>query len=540
MPSVPSIRTSIENKDVLVLDEHAKLGNFQRDARNRLVAYTGGFSVVFPYRNFNGEEWAFRCWHSDIGDMRQRMQILSAELRKLRLPYLCDFEYVPEGLVIDGKIYPATRMKWIEGQNLKEYICSHRDKGALLKLADDFLKMCNDLHANHIAHGDLQHENILVDEKGKLYLVDYDSVYIPAMGEQNDVVVGKSDYQHPQRKFNKKASERLDYFSELVIYLSIKGIADNLSLIDKYQGQDTDYLLFKKEDYEDLTSSPILHDLLALGQDYGELLDIMCDYLSQQDINNLSPFTTALFEKHITFASSTSKAIKDKQKITITWDAPVGAAISLKYGEKKKNILQGLTNSGKHETKLHEDTTFELSVRLADGREVCRTIAVSVFNESVISFKADKLYVFPQVPIKLSWNVKHAKHVWLGDEEVNTRGSKKVKQDKETTYVLKVEDEFGIKEERICIKMLPVPQVKSLLVPTPKITNNLSLTIKQPTYNVDVRFPRIDIDWIHVEVPKVPSPTTLGINTELSSPLPIAKFNIMSSIKKVFNHIKLK
>ena len=54
MPTIPSIRTSVENKDILVLDNHAKNGIFERDARGRLIAYSGGFSVVFPYKTTNG------------------------------------------------------------------------------------------------------------------------------------------------------------------------------------------------------------------------------------------------------------------------------------------------------------------------------------------------------------------------------------------------------------------------------------------------------------------------------------------------------
>ena len=101
--------------------------------------------------------------------------------------------------------------------------------------------------------------------------------------------------------------------------------------------------------------------------------------------------------------------------------------------------------------------------------------------------------------------------------------------------VLSAEDEFGKKEKRINIGMLPIPQVKSLLVPIPNIINNMSITILQPRYHVDVKFPIIDIDWIKAEVPKVPSLTELGLNVELSPPLP--KFNLMSSMKKVFNYI---
>ena len=77
--------------------------------------------------------------------------------------------------------------------------------------------------------------------------------------------------------------------------------------------------------------------------------------------------------------------------------------------------------------------------------------------------------------------------------------------------------------------------MKVLLASPPNFTIKQNLTIKQPKYNVDVRFPTINIDWIKVEVPKVKSLTELGLNVELSPPLP--KVNLLSSIKKVFNHI---
>lgn len=42
MPTLPSIRTSIENNQSLVIDSFARQGIFRRDKRGRLVAYTGG------------------------------------------------------------------------------------------------------------------------------------------------------------------------------------------------------------------------------------------------------------------------------------------------------------------------------------------------------------------------------------------------------------------------------------------------------------------------------------------------------------------
>jgi hypothetical protein len=146
--------------------------------------------------------------------------------------------------------------------------------------------------------------------------------------------------------------------------------------------------------------------------------------------------------------------------------------------------------------------------------------------------------VFPSIPITLSWNVKNAKKVWFGSEEVNASGKKVVEQDHESVYTLFAEDEFGKKEKSITVGMLPVPQVKSLLVPVPNIVNNMSITINQPRYNVNVRFPQVDIDWIKAEVPRVKSFKDLGLNVELSPPSP--KLSFMSSIKRVFNNVTSK
>ena len=536
MPTIPSIRTSVENKSVLILDEHAKNGTFRRDAKGRLIAYTGGFSVVFPYEASDGTKWAFRCWHSDIGDMHQRMQCLSEELRKKKLPYFCEFEYVERGIVVDGDIFPTTRMKWIEGENIKSYICSHRDKKTLKKLADDFLKMCETLHANHIAHGDLQHENILVDTKGKLYLVDYDSVYLPAMGKQKDIIVGKPDYQHPQRKHNKWATERLDYFSELIIYLSIRAMAEDLSLIDKYNVENSECLLFKKEDFDDWGNAKIVDEIKSIGNEFEDLLNILTDYLNHKDINDLELFTKLLYAKNVEFTTSATKIVKGKQTVEISWNIQGSTKTILSTDQKCKRIIQE-TPCGSYKTKLKETTTFFLTIVKGDY-SFQKSITVEVFEESKITFKADKLFVFPQVPILLSWKVKHAKHVWLGDEEVRENDKKKVKQDKATTYILKVEDEFGVKEERIFVDMLPIPQVKSLLVPTPKITNNLSITIKQPRFNVEAKFPEIKVMGVELRLPEVPSFTGIGLYGKLSPPSP--KINMLSTINRILNRIKSK
>lgn len=51
--------------------------------------------------------------------------------------------------------------------------------------------MCKKLHEKSIAHGDLQHGNILVDSNGNIYLIDYDSMFVPSLEKERDIIKGR-------------------------------------------------------------------------------------------------------------------------------------------------------------------------------------------------------------------------------------------------------------------------------------------------------------------------------------------------------------
>lgn len=295
MPTVPEIKISIEHKDIFVKDELVKNGTFQRAADGSLIMYTGGFTAVFPVVVKN-EKWAFRCWHASIGNTAKRFQEIAKCVKYSKAQYLCDFAYVEKGILVNGTLYPTTRMKWVEGQTIKEYLCDNAyNKTKLLELADAFLKLIKDLHSRNFAHGDLQHGNIMVDKMGRLFLVDYDSFYCPALKGEKDIIKGLPDYQHPARVNNSFANEKLDYFSELIIYTSIIAIAEQPSLVTKYQVADSERMLFSKNDFKNIRSSAIYHDLDSLyNNKVSALLGILVQYLSKNDINRLEPFEVLL------------------------------------------------------------------------------------------------------------------------------------------------------------------------------------------------------------------------------------------------------
>lgn len=288
MPSISEILESVL-VPALIKDEVIRNGNFEKSSRGSIY-YTGGFTVVFPVLA-NGKKWAFRCWHTEMGNVRNRFKIISDYINQLNSSYFCNFYYCDSGLIVDGKVFPTTRMDWVNGKTINQYIVENaNNKELLLSLAKNFLKMTDSLHKYHIAHGDLQHGNIIITDTGEIKLVDYDSLFVPGLEEESDIIIGKAEYQHPKRKQVKITSEKLDYFSELVIYLSILAIAHKPSIIQDFSIEDS--LLFQSNDWYDFDNSPICAALKNIGNnDIDLLIDILTDYLNESDINNLRPFS---------------------------------------------------------------------------------------------------------------------------------------------------------------------------------------------------------------------------------------------------------
>lgn len=283
-----SISVSIPS---LIKDSFIRSGKFSVLDNGDYEMSTGGFSVVFPVI-VGDEKWAFRCWHVTIDKAMERYKLLSQALPSYKLPYFIDFNYEEKGIVVSGITYPTIRMRWVNGKNIKDYIGRNlNDSEKIFRLADRFLKMVRVLHKSSIAHGDLQHENIMVNTRGNLVLIDYDSLFLPELRgiADEDIIAGKPDYQHPCRKKNKIASQKIDYFSEVVILLGILGIARDKTLWEKYHVAGSDGLLFSKDDYYNLKESRIYSDLYRFGHPFSDLLDILCTYLQSADINQLEP-----------------------------------------------------------------------------------------------------------------------------------------------------------------------------------------------------------------------------------------------------------
>ena len=296
LPSIPEYSTAI--KTPALIHPTVLQGGHPVEKNNRMIRYSGGFCVVFPYET-PSRKYAVRCWHAEVADAKKRTQIIAQALKDSKLPYFVGFEYYEKGIMAPQGMQPLVVMDWVDAKALKKFIGEHLNESATLNnVAENFKVMVADLHAHKLAHGDLQHGNIMVRQDCSLVLVDYDSMYTPSLDGMVDEIKGLVGYQHPSRWKNQHVSPKADYFSELVIYLSLKALAKYPRLWSELQMEDTETLLFSGEDIESKGSTPIF-SLLKGDSELAPMVDKLCEFMRKNSIDDLDPLEDAVIPNSV-------------------------------------------------------------------------------------------------------------------------------------------------------------------------------------------------------------------------------------------------
>lgn len=292
LPSCIDYITSVETPQLLKAKELQ--GGAVVLKNGKPLRYAGGFCVVFPYKLQNNKKVAVRCWIAYVSDADKRCYQISKQLKNSRLPYFVGFEYVPQGIATSLGVFPIVIMDWVEAISLKEYLKENLNApNRLIDLANKFLQMSKDLHSAGFSHGDLQHGNIMVSHDGKLYLVDYDSMFVPGLENVSDEIKGLAGYQHPGRKNQVCLSPKSDYFSELIIYTSILAIAHYPCLWNELDIENTETLVFSQEDLDFPNRSSII-SRLKKDSSLSDCIEAIENALSESDIEKLKPLEEAI------------------------------------------------------------------------------------------------------------------------------------------------------------------------------------------------------------------------------------------------------
>ena len=277
----------------------------------RPVKYSGGFCVVFPYEA-RGRKYAIRCWHTPVDSSLEYFQTISAKIQRFNLPYFVDYKYCSDGILTTRGLQPIILMDWIDAVPLKKYLAENLgNTSALDSLASSFLTMTEALHEQGISHGDMQHGNIMVKHDGSIVLVDYDSLYVIGMDGVPDDIKGLPGFQHPARMRQRYRSTYSDFFSELVIYTSIKALALHPGLWNKLRMGESDTLLLSSADIQSGGTSDIFR-MLEGDRDLRLLGRGIKDALRQQSLDRIVPLQDLVAGQAATMVENISSQWQSK------------------------------------------------------------------------------------------------------------------------------------------------------------------------------------------------------------------------------------
>jgi hypothetical protein len=225
----------------------------------RPAVYSGTFAATYRFATSSGDV-ALRCFLRANGDLATRYTAIADVLRFVHNDALCPVRFLAHGIRVRAEWWPAVEMTWVAGRPLNVAIESRLASGdALQALATTFREMMRSLEIVGIAHGDLQHANILVGSAG-LRLIDYDSMFVPALSGHAQTEYGHPNYQHPQRA-HATFDGRLDRFSSLVIYTALVALSVDPSLWARFN--DGKNMLFRAHDFVSNGESELFASLRA-------------------------------------------------------------------------------------------------------------------------------------------------------------------------------------------------------------------------------------------------------------------------------------
>lgn len=248
-PTQGDYNQALQNPGIALRQPELRAGRCHANKSGIPVPWSGQNAAVYRL-HANDRVWALKCFTREVQDQASRYRAISEHLKARKVPYTTAFEFHPEGINVKGHWYPLLQMEWVEGERLNEFVARHIDDRRLLRLlARQLLEMVRDLQAADIAHGDLQHGNILVSGD-HLRLVDYDGMWVPALSRLTPSELGHPHYQHPSRLngLSKQFGRELDNFSCWVMVFGLYALAVDRSLWEA-SGCGEDWLLFRDEDF---------------------------------------------------------------------------------------------------------------------------------------------------------------------------------------------------------------------------------------------------------------------------------------------------
>lgn len=269
--SATSYLASFQNPGRCLRDPELQGGTVDRPGDGPLRPMDGGgFSSIFRVTSADRRRsWAVKCFLRPTAELSARYEAIGEALEGVTDFWKVGFGYDPEGLfhLQQNRWVPTLKMAWVNGTPLIPWLEAQLgDEAALHRLALEFTKVAGALERVGIAHGDLQHGNIIVVAGDRIRLVDYDGMYVPALAGFRMPECGIPHYQPPDRDRRGYFGPAADRFSARVIRLSIRAVAAESGLWGRLHEPGGEYLILRDADFAAPDASEAF-GLLAASRD---------------------------------------------------------------------------------------------------------------------------------------------------------------------------------------------------------------------------------------------------------------------------------
>jgi hypothetical protein len=315
MTSYPTGRAYLEalfNTGICFRDPALTDGEVSLDSLGLPKPISGASASVFTITGTDGRRWAVKCFTRFIPDQEIRYQRISEALREVDKSWRVEFSYLQDGIMIQGTRYPVLKMEWVEASSLISFIEGNLgDPPSLARLAGSFATMTRELAEVSIAHGDLQHGNLLVTPSGELKLIDYDGMFVPGLAPLGACEIGHANYQSPARTMS-TWGPYLDHFSAWIIYGSLLALSIDPGLWQLLREPGDESLLFHRDDFANFGASRVFNAFSHSAQPALRAVGAALGGLWTHDLTAIPPLNPALLPDPPLTSSPPGRQIPDQ------------------------------------------------------------------------------------------------------------------------------------------------------------------------------------------------------------------------------------
>ena len=264
LPSLDQYAAAVQSPHHAFADPELQTASIALGSFGLPRVISGNFGCVYQLTARTQRAFAVKLFTRLAPDLARRYDAVAAQLHGAASDRFVGFEFQPGGILVSGVRHPLLKMEWVQGTTLARYVAANLRSDLLYPVAHDWIRLVEALGAAGIAHGDLQHGNIIVTGNGSLKLVDYDGMFVPALNGLRGVEIGHRNYQHPARTGGDFHAE-LDNFPAWLIDVSLLALAADPTLWRRHGGGE-EKLLFSQDDLRAPDRSALFRELESSGR----------------------------------------------------------------------------------------------------------------------------------------------------------------------------------------------------------------------------------------------------------------------------------